>query len=135
MSEENVELVRRVYEAIDRGDPTAVLALYDPDVVWDFTRSPFRNVFNRQTYVGRQGLRDFTRERFEDWETMEDDLLDLIDVGDHVVSVVTTKGRGKASGAEVGKTHAGIWTIRQGMITGVEWMSREEAFEVAGLSE
>jgi hypothetical protein len=30
MSQENVEVVRRVYEAVARGDSEAVLALYDP---------------------------------------------------------------------------------------------------------
>jgi ketosteroid isomerase-like protein len=38
MSQANVELVRRVYDAAARRDANAVLALYDPDVEWDWTR-------------------------------------------------------------------------------------------------
>jgi hypothetical protein len=30
-------------------------------------------------------------------------------------------------------THAGVWTIRGGKVVRVEWMSREEALEAAGL--
>jgi len=36
MSRENVEIVRRLYDAIDRGDTTAVLGLYDPEIEWHF---------------------------------------------------------------------------------------------------
>jgi ketosteroid isomerase-like protein len=37
MSRENVEIVRRLYEAINRRDPATVLELYDPEVEADFT--------------------------------------------------------------------------------------------------
>ena len=47
MSEENVEIVRSVYEA--GGDRERVLALADPDIVVDETR----RVFNPTTHVGR----------------------------------------------------------------------------------
>jgi ketosteroid isomerase-like protein len=35
MSQENVEVVRRVYDAVARRDSAAVLDLYDPEVVLD----------------------------------------------------------------------------------------------------
>ena len=35
MSQENVEVVRRVWEAVERRDNQAVFALYDPAIVWD----------------------------------------------------------------------------------------------------
>jgi ketosteroid isomerase-like protein len=38
MSQANVEIVRRVYEAVARGDAETVYSLYDPDVTWDATR-------------------------------------------------------------------------------------------------
>ena len=38
MSQENVEIVRQVYEAAARRDSVAVLALYDPQVEWDASR-------------------------------------------------------------------------------------------------
>jgi ketosteroid isomerase-like protein len=42
MSQEDVEVVRRVFEASARRDSDAVLALYDPDVEWDAARFPTR---------------------------------------------------------------------------------------------
>jgi ketosteroid isomerase-like protein len=136
MSEENVEIVRRVYEAVDRGDAETVLALYDPNIEWEFAQSPFRGLFKHDVYRGRDGLRSFIRERYEEaWSTIEDELVELIGAGERVISVITTRGRGRASGVEVEMTHAGIWTIRAGKIVRVEWMSHEEALEAAGLSE
>ena len=136
MSEENVEIVRRVYEAVDRGDAEAVLGLYDPQIVWDFARSPFRNFLKHDVYRGHDALRSMFRERYEDaWSTIEDELEELIDAGPHVISVVRSRGRGRSSGVEVEKAHAGVWTIRDGTIVRVEWMSREEALKAAGLSE
>ena len=134
MSEENVEVVRRVYEAVASGDTEAVLAAYDPDIEWQFARSPFRSLFKRDTYHGHEGLRSFIRERYADaWETIEDDLEELIDADEYVVSVVTTRGRGRASGVEVEIKHAGLWTLREGKIVRVAWFpSREEALEAAG---
>jgi len=39
MSQENLELVRRTWEAWERGDMEAIFAFYDPDIVWDFSRA------------------------------------------------------------------------------------------------
>lgn len=134
MSEENVEIVRRVYEAAARRDAAAVLAAYHPDIEWDFSRSPFRDVFKQPVYRGHEGLRSFIRERYEEaWQSIEDQCDELIDAGEQVISVLTSRGRGRASGAEVERTHAGVWTIRNGKIIRVEWLgSRAEALEAAG---
>jgi len=41
MSEENLEIVRRIYEGQARRDAATVLALYDPEVEADFSRVGF----------------------------------------------------------------------------------------------
>ncbi len=136
MSEENVEIVRRIYDAVERGDIDTVLALYDPEIEWVFERSPFRDFLKHDTYRGHEDLRRMFGERYDDaWREIEDEIEELIDAGDRVVSVVSTRGRGRASGVEVEKLHAGVWTIRAGKVVRVEWMDREKALEVAGLSE
>jgi ketosteroid isomerase-like protein len=136
MSAENVELVRRVYSAVSRRDNATVLALYHPDVEWDFSRSPIGDVTSRDVYRGHAGLRRWWREWGEAWEVIEDSCEDLIDAGDQVISVVTTRGRGRASGAEVEYHQAGVWTIREGKVVHVAWLpSREEALDAVGLRE
>jgi ketosteroid isomerase-like protein len=136
MSEENVEIVRRVYDAAARHDSATVLALYDPEVELDNTRLDIVGGAGG-VYRGHDGLRSFFREWHEAWESIDYDFDDLIDAGDErVISVVTRQARGRASGAEVKWSGALVWTIREGKVVRVVWFrSRAEALEAAGLSE
>jgi ketosteroid isomerase-like protein len=137
MSEENVEIVRRMYDAAAHRDADVVLALYDPGVEVDMSRAPCRDLVGERFYHGHDGLRNFYREWHDAWETVESDVEELIDAGERVVSVETTRGRGRESGVAVELHQCGIWTIRGGKIVRVEWLdaTREEALEAAGLAE
>ena len=140
MSQENLEVVRRVFEAEARGDIETLLALYDPDIEWDNSRSPvgdFAGTVGR-VFRGRDGVQRAFREWYEAWEKVDSEVEELIDAGgEHVVSVFTYRARGRTSGAEVEFAHmAGIWTIRNGKVARVAWLpAREDALEGAGLSE
>jgi ketosteroid isomerase-like protein len=138
MSRENVEIIRRMYDAAARRDSDVVLAIYDPEVEVDMSRAPCRDLVGKRFYHGHDGLRAFYREWNDAWEIVESDVAELIDGGDdRVISVETTRARGRASGAAVELHEAGIWTLRAGRIVRVEWLDarREEALEAAGLSE
>jgi ketosteroid isomerase-like protein len=130
MSRENVEVVRGVYDAAGRRDSTAVLALYDPDVELDNTRL---HIVSGGVYRGHEGLRSFFRQWNEAWESVDYELDELIDVGaDRVVSVVTRRGRGRSSGAEVEIQVALLFTVRDGKVVSVVWFpTREEAVAAA----
>jgi uncharacterized protein len=136
MSQENVEVVRSVYEASARGDSRAVLAFYDPDVVFDVTHGAVGEVAGRTVHHGHEGLRSFFRAWYDAWESVEPDLRELLDAGEHVVSVEITRGRGRASGVEVEIEQYGVWTFLGGKIVRVTWFTdRAEALEAAGLRE
>jgi ketosteroid isomerase-like protein len=136
MSEENVESVRRVYEAVGRRDTETVLGHYDPEVEWDFSRGPLAGLIGPGIYRGHEGLRRWFRDYYEAWETLEHNCDELIDAGEHVVAVAIDRGRGRASGVEVELHYAGVWTIRDGKIVRVVWFpTRDEALEAAGLEE
>src|SRR5687767_14427672 len=134
MSQENVEIVRRVYDAVARDDAGTVLSLYDPEIEWDFSQGPLGSFMGRGVYHGHEGIRSWARERYEAWETIGDHCDELIDAGDQVISVVTSSGRGRASGAQVEWKHYAVWTISDGKIVRVVWLAtRSEALEAAGL--
>ncbi len=137
MSRENVEVVRRVYDAVARRDSGTVFALYDPEVEWDMSRGAWRELDEAGAiHHGHEGLRDWFRKQYEVWEKWEDNPDELIDAGEHVVSVVTSQSRGRMSGLEVESHHVAVWTIRKGKVVRVAWFrTREEALEAAGLSE
>ncbi len=137
MSQENVEIVRQVYEAAARRNSTAIFAFYDPQVEWDMSHHPYGEMSKGRVYHGHAGLRDFFSEWYEVFENFEHDLEDLADVGEHVISVGTDRGRGRASGADVRWNHiAAVWTIRNRKVVRVVWFrTREEALEAVGMSE
>ncbi len=132
-----MEIVRRVYEAVARGETDTILGLYDPEVEWDASQSPYRALLGRDVYRGHEGLARFFREYRDPWAAIEDQCEELIDAGDCVISIVRSRARGKVSGADVESSYqAGVWTLRQGKIVHVAWFTRRaDALEAAGLSE
>jgi ketosteroid isomerase-like protein len=138
MSQENVEIVRRLYDAAAHRDVESVLALYDPEVEFDASRHPLTSLIGgTRVYRGHEGVRSFFRQRHEAFESVEDACDELIDAGDRVVSVWSARARGRASGVDVKLAgSAAVWTIREGRIVRVVFFpTREEALEAAGLRE
>jgi ketosteroid isomerase-like protein len=138
MPEENVELVRRSYEAFNRGGPQAVIdeGLWSPELVWDFSPSGIPGL---GVYTGFDEIRRFFEEDwfaafpFEEWETVVDE---LIDNGDQVIAISRQRGRGGTSGAEAELEQAFIATLRDGVTVRIEsYLDKEKALEAAGLSE
>jgi ketosteroid isomerase-like protein len=136
MSEENVEIVRQIYEGAANRDADAVFALYDPDVEWDVSRSQMARLVGEGVYRGHDGLRRFFHAYHEAWEDITYEAAELIDAGDQVVSIDTEQARGRASGVDVDLTQYAVWTVRDGKIVRAVWFAtRAEALEAAGLSE
>jgi ketosteroid isomerase-like protein len=135
MSQGNVEIVRRLFEAGARRDTAAVLAVYDEAVVWDVSRTDGAD-FEGGVFHGHDGLRRWHRAWYAAWENIENDLEELIDTGNDVVSVTTQRGRGRASGIDIEVKQWAVWTIRDGRVHRVVWFTnRQDALEAVGLSE
>jgi ketosteroid isomerase-like protein len=138
MSEENVEVVRLAYDYVSTGqDAVTVLAIYDPEIEWDISLAPARHLLGEpHVFRGHNGLKKFFRAWYEAWEVVKPDLEELIDEGDRVIAIETTRGRGRASGLSVELPHVSVWTIREGKIIRVQWFAtRDEAREATGLPE
>ena len=135
MSQQNVEIVRRVYEAAAGRDAKTVLALYDPEVELDASALGVAGIGDvGGVYHGHEGLKSFFREWHEAWGSIKYDYEELIDAGDQVVSVVTRHARGRASGVAVERPAALVWTLGEGKVLRLVWfLTREEALEAAGL--
>ena len=94
MSEENVEVVRRVYDAGLRGDTEAVISLLDPAVRLDMSE----RVFNPDVCEGHDGYRRFLEEIDAVWDDFRVEPLEFIDACENVVVAHMVRGRGKESG-------------------------------------
>ena len=133
MSQENVDIVRHAFAAVNRGDRATAIRYLHPEIVIDATR----RVFNPTTYVGMQGIQQWIADTDEVWEQFGLDVSEYMDASDKVVVIGRLVGRGKSSGANVEQPIAGIWTLREGRIVRGEigFTDRGEALKAVGLSE
>jgi ketosteroid isomerase-like protein len=137
MSHENVEIVRSVIDAHERGDAEAVFSQYDPEIEWHLS-TVFASVSEFDpVYYGHDGVRTFWRTWFSAWEKASFEYEEFIDAGDSVVTVLSQHVRGRVSGIELDwESYGQIWTVRDSKIIRVEFVhNRDEALEAAGLSE
>jgi ketosteroid isomerase-like protein len=127
MSEENLAVVRQVYEAAARRDTAAILTLYDAEVELDASALGLEGR-DGDVFRGHEGLRSLFGDWHESWGEIEYGYEELIDAGDQVISVVTRHARGRASGVEVEQPFALVWTIREGKVIRVVWfLDRNDA--------
>ena len=138
MSQENVEIVRRLFEAfqagMERGDPGA---FFDSETVADdyewITDVPIEG---RSVWRGREGFVEFVRawtEDFEDWSIRVERWIDAGD--DRVVALTHQSGTGKGSGVPVELKVGQVYELEDGRIARVRNYLNADALEAAGLSE
>jgi ketosteroid isomerase-like protein len=131
MSQENVELVRAVFEAFNRRDFDAALALGHDSISW-------RTLFSVETDVlrGKQQIRAAWERQIEALD-VHIDVLELTPLDEtRVLAVGKWRGRGSESGAPVEQTAVQVFTVEDGRLRSVEtYASRDEALEAARLSE
>jgi uncharacterized protein len=133
MSQENVELVRRGYEAYNRGDLDGAVSDFASDCRYIAAGTiPDRT----GVFRGREGYKEFIGWLRSEFDDARAEIDELIDAGDTVVIGSTLCGRGKQSGAEAKFTFWQVWTIQDGKFArGQGFASRAEALEAAGLRE
>ena len=130
MSQENVEIVRKVFEW--QADPR-VFELIHPEVIWtNFSSAP-----ERTSFVGHMGVIQWFRsfvETLGDFEFVVDEIVDAGDRG--VVTVSHATGRGVKSGAPVEISVSTIFELRDGkIVSGQGYETKEAALKAAGLRE
>jgi len=135
MSQENIEVVRRVTDVMDAEGFKAALPTFleaaHSDVEW--REDPAWP--GSGTYRGVEQVRQVILDRMDTLD-FDQQTEDLIDVDDKVVVLVHWVGRGKASGAQGEISMAMVWTVREQAITGIEFfLDRARALKAVGLRE
>ena len=135
MSQENVEIVQRLMEAVNRADADAFVALASPDVEWQ-DATFFTDV--SRSYRGREELREwFTEIVVTPWEHFRGEALETLAAPDNrVYSDAMLTARGRGSGIDTRQRAFQVFWMANGEITKREvFRYRSEALEAAGLSE
>src|SRR2546421_12906955 len=132
MSQENVEVVRRLWNAVERRDDQAVYALYDPAIVLKSGNvGPLE--LGGGPYHGHDGVRQFFRNWLESFETFQTKAETFTEAGNEVVVGYRVSGRGKGSGVDVEMSRWNVYGIRNGLVNRVEiFDTKAEALEAVG---
>ena len=129
MSQEKVEAIRAVYQRFSEGDFRASLDVVDPLVV--FVLGP--EFPEAGTYVGLEGLEEYTRGFLEPWSRITIKAEDITDAGDSVVAAVCQRGVGGQSGAATEFRYFQAWSFRGDKVIRLEnFRGRSEALEAVG---
>jgi ketosteroid isomerase-like protein len=134
MSEANLELVRRAYEAWNGGDFEAAVGFLHPDV--EITVPP--NLPEAGTYRGREQVSHWVAdELLPILEEVRAEPEQFLPAGDRVVVFVRYYARGRSSGIDVRgmSVDSHVWTLEEGKVRSLEMYSgTEPALETAGLA-
>jgi uncharacterized protein len=132
VSQENVDNVRRGFEAMNRGDIEGTLEMMDPSIEWH----PTEDFVEAGPFRGHAGVRQLLGFLLNAFDSYAIEPQEFIEAGDKVIVPVHQSGRGKGSGAKVDVRYIVVFTLRDGKGVRVDsYYDREEALKSAGLSE
>jgi len=134
MSEENVEILRRMYERWAVGDLTPDF-FYDPGI--EFLRIGAMTPDMEGSWKGRDEVLAAMRAYLRPFSDLRIEAQRIIDLGEDRVLVLSRQtGRGKQSLAPIEHEFGELFTLREGRIVRYEsYWDRAEALKTAGLSE
>src|SRR5262245_8216448 len=137
MSEENVEVVRGVYERWSAGDFHAAVDLFDPHVVLVVRPALGPDSPEGATYVGTDAVGEYTRDTLlRTWTDLTWKAEEIVGAGDTVLASVHVSAVGRATGASPERHFSMLWTFGGGRVIRFEsFRERAAALEAAGLSE
>src|SRR4051812_13562647 len=117
MSQENVEIVRRIYDAVARRDSDTPFEFYAEDILWDMSNMKRAAFFTEPVVHGHEGVRQGWRETLAAFGEVDFEVMELLDAGDHVLAQLREQVVGRTSGAPVETVHTAVWELAGGKVT------------------
>src|ERR1700680_3657508 len=106
MSQENVEIIRAIYDAwLDGG---MALDKFDPEIAMVESET----IPGAPSAYGIDAVRRYIASFSKYWAEIRFEPQEYIEAGDQVVVIARLVGRGKKSGVAVTRTWAYVWTLR-----------------------
>ena len=132
MSEENVNVIRRIVEAFNRGGVEAALPYFDSEIKWVGPPEWLED----HLYEGHAGLRRLAEQWTQNFDEYRLDPERFIDSEAGVIALLLTGGRIKGSVDPIDQPVAWVCQLSGGKVAHVQvYFSWEEGLDAAGLSE
>jgi ketosteroid isomerase-like protein len=129
MSQENVEIVRGLVQAVVSGDVEKALEGLDPEIVVRVHDLP-----DVPEYHGLEGVAQWRADWENAWESWHWEPQDFVPKDDLVVAALLTVATGHTSGVAVRRLTGAVFKLRDGKTIELDYYaSNREALEAAGL--
>jgi ketosteroid isomerase-like protein len=143
MSQENVEVVRRAYEANALGrtkdevvDPEEIAPDFWAHLAADVELLERRELPDAKTYRGREEVKAFWRKTQEVFAEVRWEPQEFIDLEHAVVVVTKVSGVGRGSDVSVEMDETDVFWFQDGLIVRLQgFATKDQALEAAGLRE
>ena len=133
MSRENVETLRRLFEALNSGDIGRFLALTQPEFEGEV---PPELSAEPDTYRGHDGIRRYFQSFADAMDEIRFHPDRFWDTGESVAVAVRVTAKGRRTAIPVEQQFALLWTFRDGKAIRVRaYTSPAEALKAVGLEE
>lgn len=115
MSQENMGVIRGMYESFSKGDVTSVLGQMHQNIEW---REAENFIYaDRNPYHGPQAVLEGVLMRLaSEWADFRVMPEEWLDAGNHIVVLGTYSGRHQETGREVRAQFAHIWGVTHGRV-------------------
>ena len=131
MSNENVDLIRRAYEAYSRGDMATMLQFVDPDLEWTYL-DPIIKDPEPQVCHGRHELETALKRQAE--RGLRAELEEVVAGGERVMVVTRTPGVDSFRVRKADDRNFAVFSLRDGRIVSMrDCRDRQEALAAAGI--
>lgn len=125
--------MRRIFEAGNRGDWAAAIALAPPDHL-TITPPELVGLGFEAEYRGREARLRFQQDWLRELGEFQQEMGEVIDLGDRAIALGKMMAAGLGSGAHFESEVAYMFTFADGRVVREEsWRSHAEALEAAGL--
>ena len=134
MSQENVEIVRRMNAAFNRRDRDALFAYYHPDVeLRDLQHAPDAP----ERLIGIDAIRAYWAQWDDAFDDFTAEIEEYLEAGKYVLIATRWRGKGKDSGLEIDLHTVDVVEFADGKIVRVTigYADRDEALRAVGLEE
>lgn len=135
MSEENVEIVRRLAQALNRRDLEGIVGECHPEVVWHPAMQALLGG-EATTYRGHEGVHEMMSDFFDVFSEIHIEVSEVRDLGDSVIWIGRIRTRGQESGADTESPVGYVVDLADHQVIQVRtYLDPADALGVAGLSE
>jgi ketosteroid isomerase-like protein len=135
MSQENMELVRRLETAHNERDIDGMVAGVHPEMEIELIGG-FADVMGQRIFSGREGVRRFFTDWYATFKTVSVRHEKLLEAGDRVLALSTLRATVEGSDVPVELPIGSVYSFRDGKVTRfAAYYERREALEAVGLSE